>query len=135
MRKYNKKILTALVVAYKKGIINKAPLRKWMDNRKVVTKAHKFLTLMGIFMFVFIMLNVYADKHYTLNYSVMLFGRAVNKFSLMSIPFAAGVIYQLYNLVLYLYHVYFVRKTFNKYKKVNFNLSQLDNITYKIQIK
>src|SRR5690554_4648771 len=57
MNRESKRILYALVVAYKHGIINRSPLNKYIDKGRVFKKFIKYMVYLVAFIHVFVLVN------------------------------------------------------------------------------
>lgn len=130
MRKYNKKILKALVIAYKKGLINKKPLEKWTSRKEISYNLTKYLIYIISFIFIFFVFN----KTVEINDVMNIFGYAISKSRLISgisVGFLSIVCYKLFK---YLYYVYTVYKAIKNFNFNDGNVEILNKVTFKIDV-
>ncbi len=134
MRKYNRRILTALVVAYKKGIINRKPLNRWLKFNEVFYRSMKYIAYIILFTFIFIILDQKIYQYFNLDENLYIGGRIIQKSRFIS-GFIIGVIaFNLYRLYKYISQVYTVKKAMKKYKTTDDDVEILDKITFKINV-
>ncbi|MDF2699135.1 MAG: hypothetical protein K0Q49_691 [Haloplasmataceae bacterium] len=134
MRKYNKKILTALVVAYKKGIINRKPLNRWLNIDKIFNRIIKYLCYLVLYLFLFLIFDSKAFIYFKMDETVIISGYIIEKSKIVS-GFVLGIMaLNFYKLIVYLNQVFIVKKAMKIYNGEEFNIEQLNNITYKIHV-
>ncbi|QVK17798.1 hypothetical protein KHQ81_13255 [Mycoplasmatota bacterium] len=131
MRKYNRRILTALVVAYKKGIINRKPLNKWLDFSEIYYHTMKYVSYFIIFSFIFVILD---DKINRYDESIY-FGKYFIQESKILSGLIIGIIaFNLYRLIKYYIQVYTVIKAMKQYKATEDDVEILNKVTFKIHV-
>ncbi len=134
MRKYNRRILTALVVAYKRGIINRKPLNKWLNLNQVLTNSMKYISYLVLFSVIFVILDQHIFNYEILNQNVYIGGYIIAKSRILSGIIIGILAFNLYRLGKYLMQVYFVKKAMKVYKTSDGDVEKLNNVTFKIHI-
>src|SRR5690554_2379415 len=84
MRKYNRRILTALVVAYKKGIINKKPLYRWLNLKEILYRLFKYLSYLILFTILFIIIEKGLFNYFSLDERVYIGNYFIEKSRIVS---------------------------------------------------
>ncbi len=134
MRKYNRRILTALVVAYKKGIINRKPLNKWLNFNQVLYRILKYISYLVLFSLLFLILEGNIFNGLGLDGTVIIKGYIIEKSRIIS-GFVIGVLtFIIYRLGKYLYQVHVVKKAMKIYKTKDGDVEKLNSITFKINV-
>lgn len=134
MRKYNRRILTALVVAYKKGIINRKPLNKWLNFSQILYRTLKYIAYLILFSFIFIILDRNMFEDLNIDGIVIINGFIIEKSRILS-GFVIGFLsFIIYRLGKYLYQVYIVKKAMKIYKTQDGDVEKLNSITFKIHV-
>lgn len=134
MRKYNRRILTALVVAYKKGIINKKPLNRWLNFKEISYRLIKYLSYIILFTALFIVIDRKIFNHYLLNEYVYIGNYFIERSRIISGIIIGILALNLYKLYKYLSQIYIVKKAMKKYKSTDDNVEILNSVTFKINV-
>jgi hypothetical protein len=132
MRKYDSKILKALVIAYKNGIINIKPLSKWVNKKNIFNNIIKYISMLIICSFTFLIFN--DSKTNFLDDSIIIQGYIINKSRLVSGIVILLVSFVFYQLIKYIWQVYLVKRFMKSYTFTNNDITILDKVTYKIQV-
>jgi len=134
MRKYNRRILTALVVAYKKGIINRKPLNKWLDFSHIFYRSMKYISYLILFSFIFLILDQKIYNYFNLNQNVYIGGNIIQKSRIISGLIIGILAFNLYRLGKYYMEVYIVKKAMKEYKVTENDVEKLNSVTFKIHV-
>jgi hypothetical protein len=131
MRVYDKKVLFALVVAYKNGIIKRTPLKRWIERKIIIKNLLKYVALIVSFLHVIIMIN--EGYIIDLEQNVRVGGGIVDAYRLYNVILVIPMLISLYKLVTYIQKITFVNRTMANYKYDEGHISALDKVTFKIK--
>lgn len=134
MRKYNRRILTALVVAYKKGIINRKPLNKWLDFNEIIYRTMKYFSYFILFTLIFLIFDQRIYSYFNLDQSVYIGKYIVQKSRIISGLIIGVLIFNFYRLGKYYLQVYIVKKAMKEYKTTEGDVEIINNVTFKIHV-
>ena len=134
MRKYDRRILTALVIAYKKGIINKKPLKRWTNQDEIFSKVLRYCLALAVFAFAFILFHRNLVTIFEMDTKVYFYGNAILKSKIVSGLILGIISINFYFLGKYIYQIFFVRKALKRYSSEDFNVEKLNNVTFKIHM-
>lgn len=134
MRKYNRRILTALVVAYKKGIINRKPLNRWLNFKEVFYSLIKYISYLTLFTILFIIIERDVFDGFALDEYVFIGNYFIKKSRIISGIILGILALNLFKLINYLIQVHIVRKAMKKYKSTDNNVEILNRVTFKINV-
>lgn len=134
MRKYNRRILTALVVAYKKGIINRKPLNKWLNFNQIFYRSMKYFSYFILFYFIFVILDQKIYSYFNLDQSIYIGSYIIQKSRIISGLIIGILALTLYRLGKYYMQVYIVQKAMKEYKTTEGDVEKLNNVTFKIHV-
>jgi hypothetical protein len=129
MRKYDSKVLRALVIAYKNGIINKGPLGRWLNNKKVINNVVRYVAGITVFAYLF---TLFATNK-IMSKTIFINGFMVNRSRILAGLTILLISVLLYKLVKYSWQVYYVNKMMKKYRFNDGDIKILDQVTFKIQ--
>lgn len=134
MRKYNRRILTALVVAYKKGIINKKPLNRWLNFNEIFYRSIKYISYLVLLSFIFVILDQKLYNYFHLNEVVYIGDYIIQKSRIVSGIILGILVFNLHRLVKYYMQVHIVKKAMREYTTTQNDVEKLDSITFKIHV-
>lgn len=134
MRKYNRRILTALVVAYKKGIINKKPLNRWLNFKEIVYRLIKYVSYITLFIILFIIIDKKIFNHFFLTDYVYIGNYFVERSRIISGIILGILAINLYKLLKYLLQVHTVKRAMKRYKSTDNDVEILNRVTFKINV-
>jgi|GEM_PF-1096790 len=134
MRKYNRKILTALVMAYKKGLINIKPLQRWISIKQNLYHIVKYLIYIALFVLVILLIEFNFLPDLQLDKYIYL-----GKIFISRARIIKGIVYgfiglNLYQLGKYVTQVYYVRWAMKHYDMNANNIEILNRVTFKITV-
>jgi hypothetical protein len=132
MKRYNNKVLYALVVAYKNGIINKNPLKRWTDRKVIVSTLLKYTILMISFGHLIIMLN--EGLMIDLEEQIIINGIIFDVYRLYNVLFLFPIIVCTYKLIMYLKRMFFVNRALSRYTYEENHIQVLDKVTFKVKM-
>lgn len=132
MHRTNKKILYALVVAYKNGIINKKTLMKWTDRNKVFRTIMKYV----VYMILFSHLIILTSEGYivSLDTKIQVSSLLIEAYRLLNVVLIIPVILSTVRVYRYVNNVFYVHRTMKQYCYCPDDIEALDRITYKIKM-
>ncbi|HEY8365377.1 MAG TPA: hypothetical protein VIK84_07360 [Haloplasmataceae bacterium] len=133
MRKYNRRILLALVVAYKRGIINIKPLNKWLKSEEILYQILKYVTYIVLISTLFILiefklLGINFDSNIYVGYYF------IPKSNLILGLLIGILVFNLYKLGKYLIQVIIVKKAMKEYKISDNDVEMVNRVTFKINV-
>ncbi len=134
MRKYNRRILTALVVAYKKGIINRKPLNRWLSFKQIFNQSLKYFIYLSLFTFLFLMLDNQIFSDMNLQENIYIGGLFIQKSRIISGIIMGFLALNLYQLGKYYIQVYIVKRLMKNYKTTDNDVEILNKVTFKINV-
>lgn len=134
MRKYNRKILTALVMAYKKGLINIKPLNRWISIKQNLYHILKYFIYIALFVLMILLIefNLLPDLH--LDSNIYLGKIFISRARIIKGINYGFIVLNLYQLSKYLLQVYYVRWTMRHYDMNSNNIEILNRVTYRITV-
>jgi hypothetical protein len=132
MQRYNNKVLFALVVAYKNGIINKNPLKRWIDRRVIVTTILKYTIFIIAFGHLLVMLN--EGLLINLEDRIIVNGMIFDVYRLYTVLFLFPMFISTYKLVLYVKRMIFVNRSMSRYTYGDNHIQVLDKVTFKVKM-
>jgi hypothetical protein len=135
MRKYNRRILTALVVAYKKGIINRKPLNRWLNFKEIFYRSAKYIIYLALFSIMFVIIEKGFLNYFTLDERVYIGNYYIQKSRIFSGLIIGILAFNIYQLSKYLHQVITVKRAMRKYKATDNNVEILNSVTYKIKVR
>lgn len=131
MKNTNKKILYALVVAYKNGIINRFPLRKWLDKQQIFKNIFKYSAFSLAFLLVMWLIqngSIYLpEKTFVGHYAIDTDRLYI---SALIFPFLIS----LYKLIHYVMDTIYVHQTMKRYLYCPDDIRVLDRVTFKVKL-
>ena len=131
MRVYDKKFLYALVVAYKNGIIKKAPLKRWTNQTIIFKNLLKYVVLIVSFSHVLIMINegyiIDLERH------VRIGGSIIDAYRLYNVIIVIPIVISTYKLVSYIQKTVYVNRIMTNYQFTESDITTLDRVTFKIK--
>lgn len=132
MHRESKPILYALIVAYKNGIINKKPLKKWTDRQRVFKIIIKYVTYIVLFSHLIILTN--EGLIIDLDKKLHVFNYLIDAYRLLNVIFLLPILLSAIKVFQYINRVYYVWRMMKTYRYQPNDIQAIDRITYKIKI-
>lgn len=130
MRKYDKKVLRALVVAYKNGLINKKPLLKWTDKKEIFNYVMKYSIFIIVLLFALILNN--QGYIVNLNEQTIIKGFIFNSYRINNVLIVIPILLCSFKVINYINKMIFVKKSIEQYKYNTQDIKVIDKVTFKI---
>lgn len=132
MNRESKPILYALVVAYKNGIINKKPLLKWTDPKRIIQRIMKYMGYIILFSTLILLTN--EGYLIDLDEKVAIGNYLIDAYRLLNVLFFLPIILSFANIWRFMSRVSFVLRALKTYRYHPDDIEALDRITYKIKV-
>lgn len=132
MYRTNKKILYALIVAYKNGIINRKPLQKWIDKKYIYQIIVKYMTYIIIFAHLMILLN--EGFLFELDSVIRMGHYHIEAYRILNVAFGIPILISLYKVVDYIQKMLYVNRTMKQYSYQPNDIVALDKVTFKVKM-
>ena len=132
MNRESKPILYALVVAYKNGIINKKPLLKWTDPKRIIQRIMKYMGYIILFSTLILLTN--EGYLIDLDEKVAIGNYLIDAYRLLNVLFFLPIILSFANIWRFMSRVSFVLRALKTYRYHPDDIEALDRITFKIKV-
>lgn len=132
MNRESKPILYALVVAYKNGIINKKPLLKWTDPKRIIQRIMKYMGYIILFSTLILLTN--EGYLIDLDEKVAIGNYLIDAYRLLNVLFFLPIVLSFANIWRFMSRVSFVLRALKTYRYHPDDIEALDRITYKIKV-
>lgn len=132
MNRESKPILYALVVAYKNGIINKKPLLKWTDPKRIIQRIMKYMGYIILFSTLIFLTN--EGYLIDLDEKVAIGNYLIDAYRLLNVLFFLPIVLSFANIWRFMSRVSFVLRALKTYRYHPDDIEALDRITYKIKV-
>lgn len=132
MHRTNRKILYALIVAYKNGIINKKPLKKWTDRNYIFQTIIKYVVY--IILFSYIMILTSEGYLIDLNAKIEISNLLIDTYRLLNVVFLLPVLLSAVRVLKYVNDTFYVHRTMKRYAYCPDDIEALDRITFKVKM-
>lgn len=133
MVRSNKKVLYALIVAYKNGLINLRPLKRWVDKQYIFQYVLKYFIYSIVFLYLLILLN--EGNIIDLNMTTIIGHYQLETYRIFNGMLIIPLIISLYKIGYYLDKVIYVQKMMKSYSYSEGDIEVLDRVTFKVKPK